>query len=124
MNLTNLFPILFELLGQFIKNAQNIVNVKWIWWACPPLFTIVCFLYSCITNPEGAINQFMITILSSVLVLFPSTPENFKIGSLLAATAQAFPAVGWGPVFEIYQGALGIFTISLLVRVWKFLPFT
>jgi hypothetical protein len=103
---------------------MDILKVHWLWWLCPPTFTIICFMYIVIQNPEGAINQFMITIISSVLILFPSTPSNFKVANLLQSIASANPTFGWGVVFEIFQGASGLFFVSLLVRIWKFLPFT
>lgn len=115
---------IFQIIIEFLKSAESTVRATWIWWTCPVLFVIVCFFWQVITYPEAAINQFMITIISSVFVLFPSTPENFKVANLLQSTATAFPLIGWGPVYEIYQGASGLFAISMIMRVWKFLPFT
>lgn len=96
---------------------------NWIFTMSCALTTIICLIYQTIKNPEGALNQFMIMVLSSVLILFPSTPDNLKVGSLLSQFAAAFPQIGTCVLGEILSGIAGLAAVFLVVKLWRLMPF-
>ncbi|MEG3439002.1 hypothetical protein V0288_17890 [Pannus brasiliensis CCIBt3594] len=100
-----------------------VISVKWLWWTSTPIFVIVCTAYTAILNPRGVINTFLIHCIDVVMVVWPSTPENFKIGVMLSAFASQFPNIGWGLVSEIVSGVLGILVIISTLKVLKYIPF-
>lgn len=91
---------------------------------CPILMTIICFHYQIINNPTGAINTFMIFLFDSFYQFFPSTPAQYKISNLLLSFASAYPQVGWGIVFEVFQGMAVMFALWGMIKMLKILPFT
>lgn len=110
----------------FGVNAQAILSwlvTNWIFTMSCALTTIICLIYQTIQNPEGALNQFMIMVISSVIVLFPSTPDDLKIASLLGQFNTAFPQVGSYVLAEIFSGIVGLSTVFLFTKLWKLLPF-
>jgi hypothetical protein len=100
-----------------------VISVKWLWWTSTPVFVIFCTAYTAIQNPRGAINTFLIHCIDVLMVAWPSTPNNFKIGTMLTAFSQQFPGIGWGAVSEIMTGIIGILTIAVTVKMLKFIPF-
>lgn len=92
-------------------------------WYCTVLSTIVCFFYTTITDPQGAVNTFVNMIEDMTLGSLPSTPPQYTIYGMLQSFANAYPQVGWGPVFEIFSGIGGMLSIYLGIRLFRFLPF-
>lgn len=86
--------------------------------------TIIYVIYESIKNPQGAINHFMILIIDMVYSVFPSTPDSFTVGHNLQLFADSYPEIGWGVLFEIYQGFEVMFGLWCVVTLWKLLPFT
>lgn len=102
-----------------IEGADKIPKISTAFTA-----VIICFVYNCISNPTGAINQFMITIIDMVYGLFPSTPINYTIGYMLRQFASQYPLIGWGVVYEIFAGMSFMFGLWCVVKLWQLLPFT
>jgi hypothetical protein len=109
-------------LSDLVSALQNMV-FKVNFWYCTILLTIVCFLYNCITDPDGAINTFFIWVLGYFLDYWPSTPSQYKFWSILNSFSEAYPQIGWGPIYEIFQGLMGMLAIYLSLKVIRFLPF-
>ncbi len=86
--------------------------------------TIICLVYNCIENPEGAVNQFMILLIDMVYNLFPSTPTTFTVGYMLRQFAAEHPYIGWGSIYEIFSGMSTMFGLWCVVKLWQLLPFT
>lgn len=106
-----------------IQNTVNWLVSNWIFTMSCTITTILCLIYQTIQNPEGALNQFMIMAISSVIILFPSTPDNLKIASLLDQFNDTFPQVGSYVLTEILSGIVGLSTVFLFTKLWKLLPF-
>ena len=85
---------------------------------------IICLLYSCINNPVGAINHFMIICIDIIYDYFPSTPPEFTIGYMLTQFANSFPNIGWGIVYEVFDGMSLMFGLWCAVTLYKLMPFT
>lgn len=85
--------------------------------------TIICLLYSCITNPAGAINHFMIICIDIIYSIFPSTPSEFTIGYMLTQFANDYPNIGWGIVYEVFSGMSVMFGLWCVVTLYKLMPF-
>ena len=87
------------------------------------VITVVCLLYSCITNPGGAINHFMIIFIDVIYGFFPSTPVEFTIGYMLKQFSNSFPNIGWGIVYEVFSGMSVMFGLWCVVTLYKLMPF-
>lgn len=122
-----IIQLLVNWLGSNIQSIiQNIVNwlvSNWIFTMSCTITTILCLIYQTIQNPEGALNQFMIMVISSVIVLFPSTPDDLKIASLLEQFNTDFPQIGSYVLAEIFSGIVGLSSVFLFTKLWKLLPF-
>lgn len=101
-------------------SAQAIAIYSYI---ASSILVVVGVLYASITNPSGAVNTFMIILIDIILVIFPSTPEEYKIRTLLAAMAESYPVFGWGIVSQIFVGIFGMLAIFFSVKLFRFLPF-
>jgi hypothetical protein len=112
------------LLEFFLSLRENILKVSWQWWLCTHTFLIICFVAACIRNPEGAINLFMIKLIDIISVPFPSTPSQYKLGTILTAFFNTYDNIGYDTLFEIFQGIFGMLAIYLGVKLYKMLPFT
>jgi hypothetical protein len=85
------------------------------------LGVILCFIWNVIEDPEGAINQFMIHVVDVVFAQLPSTPEDYKLASILADFAASNTAIGWGVLWEIIQVPMGLLSMLLVIKLIQFL---
>ena len=86
--------------------------------------SIFYLIYDSVQNPQGAINTFMILLIDIVYEVFPQTPDQYKIASLLSSFAVNYPQIGWGTVYEIFHGMSVMFGLWCVVKLWQLLPFT
>ena len=115
--------------GKIVSGSRHLVNRYFelaipIRIASPALIAIILFFYQIIRNPNGAVNTFMIFLFDNFYSYFPSTPEQFKIVSLLNSFAAEYPDIGWGVVYEIFSGMSVLFGLWAAVKIFKILPFT
>lgn len=108
-----------ETLIKIVKTTEPSIKISTL-----AIGSIVCFIYNVIADPDGAINQFMIFLIDMVYSLFPSTPTQYTIGSMLSSFAAEHPAIGWGSVYEIFSGMSVMFGLWCIVKLWQLLPFT
>lgn len=85
--------------------------------------TIVALILGAINNPEGAVNTFLITMIDNISYLFPSTPENLKIYSILNQVSSHLPLVGRSIIYDIAQTISIIFSILVIIKIYKLIPF-
>jgi|SRR6476646_7780531 len=85
--------------------------------------TIFCFILECIRNPQGAINSFMCHAIDIVADVFPSTPHQYQIASILADFGASWSVIGWGILWQTLEGCLGLLSIYLVVKLYRMLPF-
>ena len=90
---------------------------------CTAIVTVFCFAANAIMYPEGFINSRFIWMIDMIAAYLPSTPEHYKIGTMLVAFSEQ-SVIPLGVVYEIFQGVAGILAIYLVVKMYKFLPFT
>lgn len=62
-------------------------------------------------------------IVDAIAGFLPSTPEQFKLGSILTAFLAEYTFMDYF-VIQIGLGVLGILAIALVYKVVKILPFT
>lgn len=91
---------------------------------CVAIGGVFCFLWDVIQHPNGALNKFMIWIIDYLLVIIPSTPDEYKLANMLIAFSEQVPSIGFDIIWEIFSGITGMLAIYLIVKLWKFLPFT
>lgn len=84
---------------------------------------IVSLLLGCIADPSGAVNQFICTIINAISSVFPSTPDNLRLGKLIDAVASIAPAFGTALIRDIATTIGSVFTVSLAIRIYKLIPF-
>ena len=95
------------------------------WWCrFEVIKQLVCLAHNVITYPTSAFNTFLAFLIDIGVAGFPSTPEHFKIANMLASFSAQFPQIGWGIIFEIFNGLFIMLAIYLSVKSLKLLPFT
>lgn len=87
------------------------------------LVTVAAFLIGALNNPQGLMNQMIVSGINYIAAIFPSTPENLKIGNLISSLGDTIPAIGTGIISEIFTTISTIAGISLAIKIYKLLPF-
>lgn len=85
--------------------------------------SIVAFLLGALLNPQGLMNQVICSAIDYVAVLFPSTPDELKIGTIINGLGDSLPLVGRGVIREIFNTLSIIFGLTLAIKIYKLLPF-
>lgn len=85
--------------------------------------SIVALILGAIRDPAGAANAFLCRMIDVILIAWPTTPESYKLGSLLSGFANSFPVIGYGVVLEIAQALAGMAGLFVLIKIYKLLPF-
>lgn len=88
------------------------------------LVLVLCFAAECIANPKGAINTFMIHFIDLFASLLPSTPAQLTLGGFLNSYQATSPLFSVGLLAEIFSLVFPLLSIYLVIKLYKFLPFT
>lgn len=84
---------------------------------------IAAFLLGALADPQGFMNQVVCGIIDGVATIFPSTPDNLKIGTMIDSLGASMPAVGRGIIREVFNTILIIAGLLAVVKIYKLLPF-
>lgn len=84
---------------------------------------IVAFLLAALADPQGWMNQVVISIINGISFILPSTPNNLKIGTLINSLGNSLPFIGRGIITDIIQTLSSIFIIRMVIVIYKLLPF-
>ena len=106
----SLFNDLFKYLKPLLKYALS--------FTAP-----IALVLGAINDPEGAINTFLIKGINLISVVFPSTPEDLKIASIINGLGDQLPLVGKAVIYEILQTLAVIFGLTLAIKIYKLIPF-
>lgn len=87
------------------------------------LLPVACIIAAAFADPSGAVNTFMIKMIDVMFAFWPSTPNDKNIGHILSTFALEYPQIGWGLIYEVFQGIAGILTLALFIKLVKLLPF-
>lgn len=112
-------PLITWLVGVFaiFKNW-----IKPILYIVIPLATPISVIVSAFKNPTGWINQSMINIIDIVASIFPEQPPNMTLAGLISsAGVEGFGAYVIG---EILSAIAIIVSVDIIIKIWKWLPFT
>jgi hypothetical protein len=89
--------------------------------------TVVAFLLGALANPQGWMNSVICTAIDYIASIFPSTPDDMKIGTvvstLINGLGSSIPIVGVGIIREIFTTFLTIAGLALAIKIYKLLPF-
>ena len=66
---------------------------------------------------------FQLLIHHNIAPIFPSTPENIKIANIINYISDQMPVVGKSVIFEILQTLGIIFSILVVIKIYKLIPF-
>lgn len=105
---------LLSILLNFIKPLIKIVA---------PLAGVVSLILGAIKNPEGFVNTFLVKMIDLIAGVFPSTPENIKIASIINSVGDQIPLVGKAVIYDIFEVIVVIVSLSLIVKIYKLIPF-
>ena len=87
------------------------------------LGTPLALILGAIQDPDGAINSFLIIGIDLISSVFPSTPEDLKIASIINSLGDSLPLVGKAVIFEILQTIGVIISITAIIKIYKLIPF-
>ncbi len=85
--------------------------------------SIVAFLLGALANPQGFLNQMICSAIDAIAYIFPSTPDNLKIGTMINNLGDSMPLVGRGIVREVFTSISIIIGLVSIVKIYKLLPF-
>lgn len=118
MNLGTLLKNIFNpLFNAFILFFQPIVVLS------TGLTSFAGFLVAALANPEGIINKFANSVIDAIASIFPSTPNNLKLGYLLDQSTASVPALGRGIIGDIFSTISAIFAVVVIIKIYKLIPF-
>lgn len=112
--LKNIFNPLFFIFAQFLNPVVSVFIAT---------TSIVSFLMAALLNPEGAVNKFANSVIDKVAIVFPSTPNNLKLGYLLDEATSSMPSVGRGIIGDIFVTISSMFAIVVVIKIYKLIPF-
>jgi hypothetical protein len=84
---------------------------------------IVAFLLAALADPQGWMNKVVISAIDFISSIFPSTPSNLKISSLINSISSTLPALGRGIIADLFSTLASIAAIRLVIVIYKLLPF-
>jgi hypothetical protein len=84
---------------------------------------IVAFLLAALADPQGWMNKLIVSAIDYIVLIFPSTPLNLRIGSLIDSLGTSLPFIGKGIIREIISTIISIFSIRAIIVIYKLLPF-
>ena len=90
---------------------------------CTGLIGIVAFLVAALKYPQGWMNSVVITTIDAIANVFPSTPEELKIGTIINTIGDSMPLVGRAVVKEIFVTISSMVGIALVVKIYKLILF-
>ncbi len=90
---------------------------------CSGLIGIVAFLVAALKDPQGWMNSVVITTIDAIAVFFPSTPDEYKIGTMINIVGDSMPLVGRIVVKEIFDTVSFIASLGLAIKIYKLIPF-
>lgn len=103
---------------------------NFIKWLFSPLYiliisvtAIIALILGTILDPVGAVNTFLCKIIDVVFAIFPSTPDNLKLGFILQSFSNQFPFFGWGIILDTIQTVFTMLLIVITIKVYKLIPF-
>lgn len=103
---------------QFLLNFLKPVTVFFM-----SVTGLVAFLVGALADPQGFANAFICGAIDMISGIFPSTPENLKIGSIIASVSSQVPAIGCAVLQDIVTTLASIFAIFIVVKIYKLIPF-
>lgn len=110
-----------ENISQFVTYIASILkDIAWSKKWETSLGVIIVTVWSTVTNPQGAINQFMIHVVDVVFKHLPETPDNYKLATILSDFAASNTTIGWGLIWEIIQVPMGLLAMFLVIKLIQF----
>ena len=85
--------------------------------------SIVAFLLGALADPQGLMNRVVCGAIDMISGVFPSTPDNLKIGSIIESAGSVMPAFGTGLIREVLGTIAGMAAIALVIKIYKLMPF-
>lgn len=113
----------FSSLISFLTAALNTL-LRPINLALAALGGFISFLAAAVANPGGTFNKVAIGGVDLILGLLPSTPTQYKIATIISNLGSAYPLFGKSVIYEIFQTLAVIFGFTVVIKVYKLLPFT
>lgn len=83
----------------------------------------ISFLLGALADPQGWMNAVVCTTVDVIAAFFPRTPDNLKIANILNSVGDSMPLVGRSIVYEIAGTIATIAGISLVIKLYKLIPF-
>lgn len=104
---------MFEILMEFLKPIVVVYS---------SIGVFISFLLGALKNPQGFMNSVICNAIDYIAFLFPSTPDNLKIGSFINAASATLPALGKAVIADIFITLLAMAGIALVIKIYKLLP--
>lgn len=108
--MNNLLNVLLEFIKPLIRLAFPVVG-------------IISLITGAIKNPEGAVNTFLVKMIDLVAAVFPATPEEIKVSSIINSIDIAMPLVGKAVIYEVFETIAIIASVAAVVKIYKLIPF-
>lgn len=87
-----------------------------------PLLAPVAVIVEAFRNPLGWTNQVMINLIDLVAGVFPDQPQGMTLAGLISsAGVEGFGAF---VIAEILSAISIIVAVDIVIKIWKWLPFT
>lgn len=87
------------------------------------LGSIYCWFKMFFSNPIGFLVFIINGSIDGIGSVLPVTPDDYKLGGIASHIGSALPLLGSGFVREMLVGVVGILSLSVAVRLIKYIPF-
>jgi hypothetical protein len=90
---------------------------------CVSVVGIVAFLLGVLEDPPQFLNALICGVIDMIVPFWPSTPEDFRIGTIITNLSTQIPVVGRAVIFEVFTAISSIAGLALVVKIYKLIPF-
>lgn len=105
---------IFEALKHFLKPISRIALA---------LVPAIGILLETISDPAGALNQLLVTMIDYVAIYWPETPEQLKLSNLVMGQLEPGTSVGEAIIIDIFQTAFLMLSVVVVIKLYKLIPF-
>lgn len=73
--------------------------------------------------PDSFINQLICGAINLISAVFPSTPDNLKLASIINSLASSLPVFGKNLIQNIIGTVRDLFVLYSIIKIYKLIPF-
>jgi hypothetical protein len=84
---------------------------------------ILAVVIAALADPAGWLNQSICFVITMIAAVFPATPSNLRLESILVSLTPYLSDIGVYAVREAFHAFRDVLTFIMIFKVYKMIPF-